>query len=55
MVAREHLNRYSSSLDCALQLLRAEGPRGLFIGGWGAAVKHTVAQLCTEMAQGRMR
>ncbi|GLC51634.1 hypothetical protein PLESTB_000523600, partial [Pleodorina starrii] len=32
MVAKEHLNRYSSSLDCAMQLLRAEGPTGLFIG-----------------------
>jgi hypothetical protein len=32
MVAQEHLNRYSSSFDCARQLLAAEGPKGLFIG-----------------------
>lgn len=32
MVAQEHLNRYTSSFDCARQLLQAEGPKGLFIG-----------------------
>ncbi|KAG2501402.1 hypothetical protein HYH03_001188 [Edaphochlamys debaryana] len=32
MVAKEHLNRYASSWDCARQLVAAEGLRGLFIG-----------------------